>query len=237
MVRELLFHRIVNRVLVAETDRLIHYALSKTLQSCDVEIRSVSNGDDAMSEVRSCFYPLCILDISTPGLGSMKVFKSIKETSPQTQIIMISKEADADGAAQSDMEKMVGKYVCYCLAKPFEMSELKAIVRQVLNKDTEDPYSVRRRATRTYEKIPVSYTVTVVELGKPTCLTLNGHTVDICENGLGMRTHYPLEPGHLIMFNHGTDKRSGIVRWSAMHEESSMYHVGVEFLESRDVKV
>lgn len=217
----------VNQVIVAETDHLVNYAISKTLQSCNVGIKTVSTGQDLLTAIDSFFYSLCIFDTSVPGICGTNILRTIKEASPDTEIIMITTSASSDNGAY---RKPVGEGLCHCLSKPFEISELKAMVKLTLNDDTDQLQPIQRRAARSSVRKLVSYTVTVVELGRPTSVTLNGHLVDICEHGLGMRTHYPLEPGHLLLFNRGIDKSSGVVRWSAMHEESSMYHVGVEFL-------
>lgn len=217
-------------MLVAETDHLIHYALSKTLQSYDVEMKSVYNGKEALSEISSCFYPLCIFDSSTPDMNNGHLLKTIKENSPDTQIIMIMEPAYSDSDATNITKERVDESLYYCLTKPFEISELKAMVQRALNKD-EKPFPFQRREPRRCVREPVSYTVTVVELGRPVSLTLNGHVVDICEKGMGLRTYYPLEPGHLLMLNHGMEEKTGVVRWSAALDETCTYRVGVEFLD------
>jgi CheY-like chemotaxis protein len=45
----------MERALIVNDDQLMSYAISKALHPYHPEIKTVSNGDDAMNEISSCF--------------------------------------------------------------------------------------------------------------------------------------------------------------------------------------
>jgi len=231
MVCKLLSIRSMERALIVNDDQLMSYAISKALQPYHPEIKTVSNGDDAIAEISSCFYPLCFLDVSLPSLDGSDTVRKIRELSPDTKVIVFTPEEHPIKSAQDFIGEKIDESACFCLQKPFEISELKAVVQQVLSKKEWKPFSADRRIQRRPLKKSVSYTVIVLELGKPVSLTLKGDIIDISDTGVGMRTHYPLEPGHFLMFNSEAELKSGVVKWISTPDDSYMYRVGVEFLE------
>ena len=221
----------MERALIVNDDQLMSYAISKALQPYHPEIKTVSNGGDAIAEISSCFYPLCFLDVSLPGLNGSDTVRKIREVSPDTKVIVFTPEENPLKSAKDFIGKKIDESVCFCLQKPFEISELKAVVQQALSNKEWKPFAADRRILRRPLKKSVSYTVIVLELGKPVSLTLKGDIIDISDTGVGMRTHYPLEPGHYLMFDSEAELKSGVVKWISTPDDSYMYRVGVEFLE------
>ncbi|HUO78212.1 MAG TPA: response regulator [Thermodesulfovibrionales bacterium] len=231
----------MERALIVNDDQLMSYAISKALQPYHPEIKTVSNGDDAIAEISSCFYPLCFLDVSVPGLHGSDMVRKIRELSPDTKVVVFTPEERPVNGAKDFIGEKIDENACFCLQKPFEISELKAVVQQALNKKEQEPFSLNKKDQKFFsadKRIPrrplkkcVSYTVIVLEQGKPVSLTLKGDIIDISDKGVGMRTHYPLEPGHYLMFDNETELKSGVVKWISPPDDSYMYRVGVEFLE------
>ena len=231
MVYKLQSIRLMERALIVNDDQLMSYAISKALQPYHPEIKTVSNGNDAITEISSCFYPLCFLDVSLPDLDGSETVRRIKELSPDTRVIVFTPEGRHVWSPKDTIKEKTGESSCYCLSKPFEISELKAVVQEALNNKGQEPFSADRRITRRSLRKCVTYTVIVLELGKPVSLTLKGDIIDISDTGVGMRTHYPLEPGHYLMFDREAELKSGEVKWISSPDDSYMYRVGVEFLE------
>jgi DNA-binding response OmpR family regulator len=216
------------RALIIDDDQLIHYAVSKALHPYCPEVKAVSSRDEALHEINSCFYPLCFLDIALPGSHGLPLLKEIRAKSPDTKVVIMTGES-VDEETKKEIDEC-----SYCfLTKPFEISELKAIAKQALGKTEEEHYEENRRSARSILKKTVHYTITVLEFGKPISLTLKGDLIDVSTVGLGLRTCYPLEPGHLLFFSNGLEEsehRTGIVKWSLLTDDSFMYRVGVEFV-------
>lgn len=75
----------------------------------------------------------------------------------------------------------------------------------------------------------IDYTVSVLNWKKLTRLSLKADVVDISDGGIGIRTGYPIEPGHVLRFYNGLPHNIGIVRWTIKHDGNS-YRAGIMFV-------
>ncbi len=214
-------------ILIIDSDELLLFAITRAVQTYCPQVKAVSTGAEALNEISSRFYHLVFIDIALPGLNGLQILQKIAEISPDTKVVVMT------GVFVDDqMRATIEENSFHMMAKPFEISELKEVVRDALAKPEEETYAVARRSKRVPTRKTVNYRITVVEMGKPINLSLKGDIVDITESGMGLRTFYPLEPGHLLMFSSGledTDRRTGVVKWSTITDESYMYRVGIEF--------
>ena len=107
----------MERALIVNDDQLMSYAISKALQPYHPEIKTVSNGNDAITEISSCFYPLCFLDVSLPGLNGSDTVRKIREVSPDTKVIVFTpEEHPVNGAKDFIGEKIDEKNdMCHCI--------------------------------------------------------------------------------------------------------------------------
>ncbi len=74
----------------------------------------------------------------------------------------------------------------------------------------------------------IQYSITVLEFEGLKRLNLQGDVIDISEKGMGIKTDYPLQPGHVITFYSGADRMTGVVEWCAS-DGNSGYRAGVSF--------
>lgn len=86
----------------------------------------------------------------------------------------------------------------------------------------------KRQFERKFFREEVHFTVSVLDFMELKKLELKGIGIDISNTGLGMRTDYPLEPGHVLRFSNGIAKKSGLVRWSEKTEDR--YRIGIQFV-------
>lgn len=86
----------------------------------------------------------------------------------------------------------------------------------------------KRDFERKEERREVEYTVTVLDLRELKKLTRRAELIDSSEGGLGIITDYPLEPGHVLTFGNGFEKKIGIVKWS--DKKDNHYRVGVKLV-------
>jgi hypothetical protein len=87
---------------------------------------------------------------------------------------------------------------------------------------------------RQFEKKPYTETfycaVTVLDVVDTKILNLVARGIDISEGGIGIKTDYPLEPGHVMRLHDGITK-VGVVRWiTGTGEIKGLYRVGVKFV-------
>lgn len=76
----------------------------------------------------------------------------------------------------------------------------------------------------------VNYTV----LSAETEFDGQGHfavTVDLCMEGIGIRTNVQLEPGRIIRLKNDKENIRGIVRWIRPETQGELYRAGIQFVE------
>ena len=232
MVYKLLPYLFVERALLVDDDELIRYAVSKALHPYCSELKSVSNGADALHEISSSRYDLCLLDISLRGMDGLTLPKKIKELSPDTKVVVMTGTSPDD-----EMRKEIAECSFCFLPKPFEFAELKSVARQALGKQEADSSAGNGQFRTDPARKPVNYAITVLDQSKPVSLSLTGDMLDVSESGISMRTPYPLELGHLVTITSGLEPavpKTGIVK-STIADESYMYRVGVEFVNEGTV--
>ena len=63
------------KVLLAEDEKRMNRALCEIMRQEGYEVTSVDNGKDALYEIESNIYDLCVLDVMMPGLSGYDVAK------------------------------------------------------------------------------------------------------------------------------------------------------------------
>lgn len=93
------------------------------------DIITVNSGADALAQIALRRVPLVITDYNMPGMNGLQLAASIKETSPDTSVVMIT------AYATPELEKRAREQrIDYYLPKPFPLDRLEQIVRDVLRK-------------------------------------------------------------------------------------------------------
>ncbi|MDN5273726.1 response regulator [Chloroflexus sp. MS-CIW-1] len=91
------------------------------------DIITVHSGADALAQIALRRVPLVITDYNMPGMNGLQLAAAIKETSPDTCVVMIT------AYATPELEKRAREQrIDYYLAKPFPLDRLEHIVRDVL---------------------------------------------------------------------------------------------------------
>ncbi|MDP2277089.1 MAG: PilZ domain-containing protein [Nitrospirota bacterium] len=87
---------------------------------------------------------------------------------------------------------------------------------------------------RQFERKPFDETfycaVSVLDFIDTKILNLVARGIDITDGGIGIKTDYPLEPGHVMRLNSNLKHKVGVVRWSRNGESNGIYRVGVKFV-------
>jgi len=105
---------------------IILYRLMRDLTG-GYDIITVHSGADALAQIALRRVPLVITDYNMPGMNGLQLAAAIKETSPDTCVVMIT------AYATPELEKRAREQrIDYYLAKPFPLDRLEHIVREVL---------------------------------------------------------------------------------------------------------
>lgn len=223
----------MKRILIVDDEPLILYSLEKTLRDEGIEVKTATNGAEAMEEGRRCFFDLCLLDIGLPDINGADLMIKFKELSPGSKIIVMSASCFSDEA-----KELIDKNAHIFIPKPFELPYVKAIVNQVLNEEEGGlhPWQGKKRADerRRIARRPVVKTVaySVNCLDKTDFTDREATVCDISAAGMGFYTDHPVENGCVIRFNmlkDGINYGAGIVRNTIM-VDNNLFRTGVEFI-------
>lgn len=120
------------RILIVDDEPFILSQMSKCL--CKIcgfhgEIRTVENGEDAIKEIRRCFYDICFLDIGLPDINGLDVMKKINEISPDTRIAIMT-----GSYVNKYMKTTIDEGASLFLEKPFDFYQIRIFMNKVLGR-------------------------------------------------------------------------------------------------------
>lgn len=89
------------------------------LESKDYEVHTVTNGRDAIDRCRETTYDLILLDENMPGLSGLETLNLIKEVSPGTPVVMVTKSEE-----ENIMNQAIGSKISDYLIKPVNPNQI-----------------------------------------------------------------------------------------------------------------
>ena len=89
------------------------------LNSKGYEVVTVSNGTDAIEQCRQQTFDLILLDEMMPGITGLETLQRIKEISPATPVVMVTKSEEED-----IMNQAIGQKIADYLIKPVNPSQI-----------------------------------------------------------------------------------------------------------------
>ncbi len=224
--------------MIVDDDSTISELLLRVINKSAIfpaDIKTIDNGKDALTEISSCFYDLCFIDIGLPDLNGLDVMKKIKELSLETKVVVMTA-----GHVSDDSRKLIEDNADMFINKPFDLLQIKMIVRQaskkndfysdtILNKNESASAKDRRLFKRMDIMKNTDYFFGQYDPDGRRRENLRCCLIDISGMGIGIRTHHSLQPGHLLDFNiDGLEHKDGIIRWSIMIDNNT-YRAGIEF--------
>ena len=114
-------------ILIVDDDRDFRFNLSAILRGAGYEVRTASNGRQAIKEVARCAPSIALLDFRLPDMDGMKVLEGIRKIDQDLLAIMVTAHGDMKGAVRA-MKMGAFDYV----AKPFDDEELILIIKKAL---------------------------------------------------------------------------------------------------------
>ncbi len=108
------------KVLIAEDNRLMRWALETSLGRDGHTVRAVESGEAAIEALRDGDYRVVLTDYQLPKLDGIQVLWHVKTESPQTHVIVIA------GQAPPELERLardIGAFAFF--EKPLRFTALK----------------------------------------------------------------------------------------------------------------
>src|SRR5674476_531734 len=80
------------KILICDDHKIVRDGLGQILyQSQGVtSIGEAADGNEALTQLKSDFFDILLLDISLPGKSGLEVLQSVKEKCPSTNVLMLS---------------------------------------------------------------------------------------------------------------------------------------------------
>lgn len=116
-------------ILIVDDEEMIRWILRRKLSKEGYNCDEADNADKALVKLRVSPSELVVLDINMPGKLGSEVLPEIKESFPETAVIMASGVTDTSVIAQC-INKGAEDYIC----KPFSLNEVLLSVSRALEK-------------------------------------------------------------------------------------------------------
>lgn len=115
------------RILVADDELSMREFLKILLEKEGHEVSCAEDGEKAFSLFKSDSFDLLVADIKMPKMDGLELLKRVKDTRPQTTVVMITAYASPEDAITA---MKAGAYDY--LTKPFKLKEIKSVIRNAL---------------------------------------------------------------------------------------------------------
>lgn len=115
------------RILVVEDDTTIRLSLGDVLHKQGYEVDQAEDGDRALQLFRGRNYDLVMLDLRLPDMNGLDVMKAVRESDDQVPVVVMTAYPEVRTAIAS---LKAGAYDY--INKPFELDDLKELVRRAL---------------------------------------------------------------------------------------------------------
>jgi two-component system KDP operon response regulator KdpE len=117
-------------VLIVDDERSIRVSLRTILTNLGFTIVEASRGEEALALVRTAHFDAVLLDINMPGIGGIEVCRTMRKTSPQLPILMLTVQGGEERKVQA-LDAGADDYI----TKPFHLGELTARLRAAVRRN------------------------------------------------------------------------------------------------------
>ena len=119
-------------ILVADDDKFFRDRLRKVLQEEGYLVQTVESGVAAIRKILKEKFQVLILDIYMAGIDGFETISILNRIDPHLPIIVIT----GNDSLQTE-KKIRTKDIFYYFVKPFDMKEMKEVVKLALKKCSE----------------------------------------------------------------------------------------------------
>ncbi len=116
------------KVLIIDDTPVIRELLKDVLTDFGFGVKTAENGQEGVDLVRSEDFVMIFCDVHMPIMGGLQTVLNIKKIKPEIPIIM------TDSFPDKEAEKAQQAGAVKCLAKPFDLDDLRAVIMHLLGK-------------------------------------------------------------------------------------------------------
>ncbi len=121
----------MSQILIVDNEKSMRDFLSIVLKKEGYDCKTAEDGEQALSLVENEGADVVITDIKMPKMNGLSLLRALKESAPETATVMMTAFASTETAIQAMKE---GAYDY--LTKPFQIDEVKLILKNVLERKT-----------------------------------------------------------------------------------------------------
>ncbi|AMV71980.1 sigma-54 dependent transcriptional regulator [Desulfuromonas carbonis] len=119
----------LSQILLIDDEAHNREALSLLLGNAGYRLETAASGEEALQILEKNSFDVVITDLFLPGVSGIGILKSVKESSPSTNVILITGNASAETAVEA-MKEGAFDYI----TKPFNFEKLKIQVAKAVEK-------------------------------------------------------------------------------------------------------
>ena len=116
-------------ILLADDEVFIREGLREALQQPDFSLHTAEDGHQARMLLAGDTFHLALLDLRMPGPGGMELLEEIRETHPDTQVIILTAHGTISTAVEA-MKKRAYDFV----TKPVDLTHLRLLIDRALDR-------------------------------------------------------------------------------------------------------
>ncbi len=114
-------------VLIVDDDEDMLEVISVGLEREEYRVVTALTGEEALERLKEDSFDIAVLDINLPDTNGVKILEFIRESSPETKVVMITGYASVETAV-STLKAGAYDYI----KKPFKIDHLKAIIEKAI---------------------------------------------------------------------------------------------------------
>lgn len=115
------------KILVIDDDAMILDLARFHLQRDGYDVTTAHSGEEGLEAIATDSYPLALTDLFLPDLSGIELVKQLKQTSPGTEIIMITGYSSVEAAIEATK---AGAF--FFIEKPLEFDRLSILLEKAL---------------------------------------------------------------------------------------------------------
>ena len=118
------------RILVADDEQVVRDLFVRFLTREGYEVSAAFDGIDALDKIRRTPYNMLILDLRMPRMNGIELLDRVRDLDKSIIIIAIT------GFAATKVAKAAIRKGCFgCIAKPFNIENMRFVIRQAFETD------------------------------------------------------------------------------------------------------
>lgn len=150
-----------SNILVVDDEPVARQSLTDILKLEGYLVSAAANGQAAVEHIRTHAVDLMVVDLKMPGMDGLEVIQVVNQTSPETEIILLTAHGSVETAIQA-LRLRVHDY----LLKPASPAQVLASVKKGLDRRTRSKTGVVASTSESAQDVYTLKDGTIVDLSR-----------------------------------------------------------------------